>query len=312
MYFLCFQKVDYLRKNVVFMVTVEQIQKDVIDKIIDYLVDNEFELPSKSISFEESMEMLLDTNTKAIVSKPRKVQYAKEFLEKLYSPDTADNLRATVLSFVKKIEIGEELVFSLSKNVFKPYTYDDLLFHWKIYHLHLSDKQAESKADMDNNRSGYLLFFLVDNDFVYLIDFRKHPKGNQFADYNFLEIIHHNGWDSVVGLVKNDSILECEYIAKSPSDIKNFWDNKINNVIYCFDGSYYTFLSFVSCSGSNSILIWLEFKRVIMKALKEESFDSFNTTVHNNSLISIELINQNIIYNISVGYDNKIVKENLR
>lgn len=308
---LC-QKVDYLRKNVVCMVTFEQIQKDVTDKILDYLVDNEFELPSKSISFEESMEMLLDTNTKAIVPKPRKVQYAKEFLEKLYSPGTADNLRDIILLFVKRFEMGEEIVFSLSRDIFKPYVYDNLLFHWGIYHLHLSDTPANTKADMINNRSDYTLFFLVDNDNVYLIDFRRHPKGNQYADYDFLERIHNNGWDSVVGLKKDDSIVECEYIAKSPSDIKCLWDNKINTIIYSFDGLYYTLLKSVSLSGSNNFLAWLEFKRSIINVLKEDTFESFNITINDDSLISIKLINQNVNTKISIDYNFRVIVEELR
>jgi deferrochelatase/peroxidase EfeB len=59
--------------------------------------------------------------------------------------------------------------------------------NWNINHAHLSNKKDERK-----NQSSRLLFFTKENDTIYFIDVIKHPKGHEWFQRRFLEIIDNN------------------------------------------------------------------------------------------------------------------------
>ena len=106
---------------------------------------------------------------KNVINIPRKVHYSRELIKK-----------------------GESVKGYLSKKAFDVEFKDILLNQWGIKHLHLTDKEANSIEEMKNNRSNILLFFIVDNQDVYFLDVRKHPKGAGFITLEVLSIVYNN------------------------------------------------------------------------------------------------------------------------
>lgn len=75
-----------------------------------------------------------------------------------------------------------------------------MLFNsWNVKHIHLNDKEAQSKSAMKKNRSGCLLFCIVKQEKVFFLDVRPHPKKEEFSSYSLLKIIHDNHWMSEIG-----------------------------------------------------------------------------------------------------------------
>ena len=63
---------------------------------------------------------------------------------------------------------------------------------------------------MKNNRSNILLFFIVDNQDVYFLDVRKHPKGAGFITLEVLYIVYNNRWMEKIGARKVEGIIDLQ------------------------------------------------------------------------------------------------------
>lgn len=61
--------------------------------------------------------------------------------------------------------------------------------NWNIFHAHLGRLPENS---MQCHRSDRLLFFTHNNNNVYLIDVKKHPKGSEWFDKELILIIYRN------------------------------------------------------------------------------------------------------------------------
>ena len=64
--------------------------------------------------------------------------------------------------------------------------------------------------EMKNNRSNILLFFIVDNQDVYFLDVRKHPKGAGFITLEVLSIVYNNRWMEKIGARKMEGIIDLQ------------------------------------------------------------------------------------------------------
>lgn len=66
---------------------------------------------------------------------------------------------------------------------------DFCMKNWNIFHTHLGRLPENS---MQCHRSDRLLFFTHNNNNVYLIDVKKHPKGSEWFDKELILIIYRN------------------------------------------------------------------------------------------------------------------------
>ena len=78
-------------------------------------------------------------------------------------------------------------------------SYDGLLWDFGMHHFHLSKKPGKSGFF---KRSGFLLFAIVDQEDVYFVDVRPHPKRSDPNDFGWvqqdlLKIVHSN-WPELV------------------------------------------------------------------------------------------------------------------
>ena len=135
---------------------------------------------------------------KNVINIPRKVHYSRELIKKM-NEEFSKELCDLIKLFEKKFDKGESVKGYLSKKAFDVEFKDILLNQWGIKHLHLTDKEANSIEEMKNNRSNILLFFIVDNQDVYFLDVRKHPKGAGFITLEcYLLYITIDGWRKLV------------------------------------------------------------------------------------------------------------------
>ena len=134
---------------------------------------------------------------KNVINIPRKVHYSRELIKKM-NEEFPKELCDLIKLFEKKFDKGESVKGYLSKKAFDVEFKDILLNQWGIKHLHLTDKEANSIEEMKNNRSNILLFFIVDNQDVYFLDVRKHPKGAGFITLEVLYIVYNNRWIKLV------------------------------------------------------------------------------------------------------------------
>ena len=137
----------------------------------------------------------------------------------------------------------------LSKKAFDVEFKDILLNQWGIKHLHLTDKEANSIEEMKNNRSNILLFFIVDNQDVYFLDVRKHPKGAGFITLEVLYIVYNNRWMEKIGARKVEGIIDLQPEIDSNEELYKLYKNGINYNILKFGNEVYMMGLGVSSKG---------------------------------------------------------------
>ena len=151
--------------------------------------------------------------------------------------------------FEKKFDKGESVKGYLSKKAFDVEFKDILLNQWGIKHLHLTDKEANSIEEMKNNRSNILLFFIVDNQDVYFLDVRKHPKGAGFITLEVLSIVYNNRWMEKIGARKVEGIIDLQPEIDSNEELYKLYKNGINYNMFKFGNEVYMMGWGVSSEG---------------------------------------------------------------
>ena len=137
----------------------------------------------------------------------------------------------------------------LSKKAFDVEFKDILLNQWGIKHLHLTDKEANSIEEMKNNRSNILLFFIVDNQDVYFLDVRKHPKGAGFITLELLYIVYNNRWMEKIGARKVEGNIDLQPEINSNEELYKLYKNSINCNMLKFGNEVYMMGWGVSSEG---------------------------------------------------------------
>lgn len=151
----------------------------------------------------------MNLEMKLIKPLPRVVFKSKELLAHPLSIDQAD-----ALAYIEeKIKKGKDLTFHQSKGVLKPEYNDQLLNHWFIHHLHLSN----TKDGKFYKRTRDVLFAAFNREQAFLIDIRPHGRDgepNVFSKQEFLEIIDRN-WP---GVLKVHSHPDAEFLNNKYTD----------------------------------------------------------------------------------------------
>lgn len=176
---------------------------------------------------------------------PKEVIFSKHLKNK-FNNYLSQELIDCINFFKSKFENGEEINFNLSRKVFDD-CFEDWIFNiWNIRHLHLNDKIINDCENMKNNRSDYLLFFIINKLKCYFIDVIKHPRGYNFTSTDFLKILDEENWISIIGLTEIDGIPVCEdelgnlneCRLENNQDIYALTKNGINTPIY-INGKYF-------------------------------------------------------------------------
>jgi hypothetical protein len=127
---------------------------------------------------------------KTIKQQARKVHLSREF-------QCPEHLQSVLTKIITKVECGDDLNPHLSKNALCPSEFDDLLYDWGIYHLHMSTKIDQRTGFV--RRTGPLVFAMFDNDNAYFINVYSHGKNvaPPWSKQDMMKIIHANWPDAI-------------------------------------------------------------------------------------------------------------------
>lgn len=123
---------------------------------------------------------------------PRQVVITREIKRHLLG-----KLRKPLRRMIGRIEVGEDINPYQSKGLIefndtsaaKRQMRTDLLWaDWGIHHLHLPEKESRIKSSF-SERSKWLLFCVIENETVGLIDVRRHDEINVFSDTELLKVM---------------------------------------------------------------------------------------------------------------------------
>lgn len=289
----------------------EQIISEIVKNIKLYLCDKHIKF-DKDADNERILLDFFDNRNKWITSVPRTVILSNELKYKIQTKTffgcTLDDAKKIVCDFecIKaKFENGEDVNWNSSTKIFSAcLKYQDILLNtWNIRHLHLNQQNVSSKSGMKRNRSKVLLFYMLYKSYVYCIDIMQHPENDKFLCYNFLKILHKNGWMNLIGFTPiNDE----NYIAGSlkpkitdDSVITKLYTDYKTNLAFKFEGNVYIKLNGLASTGD--ILInsqeLLSFKRNIEKYLFDDDkfieLQDFNINNENKLITTIIVIERN-------------------
>ena len=149
----------------------------------------------------------------------------------------------------RNIKEGIDINNHLTRQVFDMQRKDLLRNDWGIKHIHLSNKEAITRADMANNRSSYYLLAVFTPDTAFFLDIVPHLKGEEFADQAYQQILVDNGWAEYAGLY---DIGEGELTQSYTRDqLYTLRKNGINAGMLEYNGHIYIPLG-ITLDGSNS------------------------------------------------------------
>lgn len=271
------------------ILTIEtSIKKDIASEVGRFLLENDFEYEeagdNKKSIYENSILALCNALDKIVLPKHYKVHYSKELLYKMNN-QFDEQLNNLIKLFETKFREGHKVVLSLSRKVFDSQFYDVLFNVWSIKHLHLCDKSISSKSQMRKNRSSNLLFFVIDNDNVYFLDVKKHPKTDEFVSLSFLEILKANNWLSVIGVMECDNITDIKPIINNDKELYQLYSSNLNVSLFNLGGKSYHLLNGISCSGNkiNHTYTLIHLNRQIDKiAQNYAEYIGFELTLNDN------------------------------
>lgn len=199
------------------------------DNHISYDLRCESEMIEQKDILHSRWNVLCAYYDRTIFNTSKKLHFSKEF-ESSKSAILPDNYYPILADILRKIENGEDVRSNLSTAIFNSCSFDYLLNHWNIRHLHISNQTGYNANDMHNNRSDFLLFMILTEQDAYLLDIRRHPHGSDWTARSFLTIALNNGWMEYTGLCCSSDVIELEenYRNLSDDDIYDLYKNHLN------------------------------------------------------------------------------------
>ena len=210
---------------------IKEIKKCFQNKILDY-----YKMNGINWKFDDTLDFHLflidyfEILRKHIAPKKRKVYLSKELKKKMRSPEfSVWNNRLDEMK--EKFENGDDMNYFLSKKADENGYRDRLLTCWKMHHLHFYPEKM--RGDM-------LLFAIITDDNVYMIDVLPHNKKYVFSTFNLLNITHSN-WKSIFEPYRLKGIEDVSFIIKEDKEINELRRSgictaiKLGNDIYSLD-----------------------------------------------------------------------------
>lgn len=200
-----------------------------------------------------------DLKIRLIEIKPRKLKVSKEF----HCPK---NIEKGWDILKHNIESGKNLNIHLSRGIKYLKNGDGLLNSWGIYHFHLGEGL---RKDGFIERTGPLVFALVRDDTVYVIDIYNH---GDWYKQDIVQIMHDN-WSEVIQEYQAPGIAGDYYTEMDVEELRN---SNMNHCITVNDGTvYFPIGGGSSCSGVNTYasIFSKKMNRVLKKLEKDISAD---------------------------------------
>lgn len=237
---------NYLSQNGI-KYDLKKEKKAVMDSTSQILQDSKNDFEVKEI-FSMRFIALFNYIEKIIPPLPRNVYFSKYLLKRI-DEDLNEDIINKIKIFKQKFESGEDINSNLSKGIFNSNSWDYILNIWNIRHLHLSESVELNKDAMSNNRSDYLLFFVLDGENVYFIDVRKHPKGAGFTSFQFLEILDESDLLNLIGFQEIKDIIDLNLVIEKDEDIYQLTKCGMN-IIYKINEKHYINVSGITSVGN--------------------------------------------------------------
>lgn len=284
---------------------------------------------NKEIDIENSCNIImqyLNALQKLINVMPRKVIFTKELLQKINNKcfsnasdgceqENADDIVYLINHFKQLFEDGKNINNHLSKEIFSSERQDMLFNTWNIKHIHLNIREAGSKSAMKNNRSEFLLFCVVKKDKVYFIDVRKHPRGNEFSSYSFLEILHNNELLNEIGYKEVDNYVKntLSPVVTNDDELYTIYNKYHLNLAFEIKGSLFFSFNGIASSGDNFGNSY--FLQSILKNIRsfssiytEDHYIKFNPSDNNSCNGILEFKKENLIEKVNFNIEYIFLK----
>jgi hypothetical protein len=130
---------------------------------------------SQKDDVERLLLRVLNFESKTIRAAPRMVHLSAEFeTERTKLPDKE---RRALVEIISKFRRGEDVNAHLSKKSLDSAPTDQLLAHWGIHHIHISNWK-KNPSDYFYARTGPLIFVLVGPNDVYFLGIYPHGSGH--------------------------------------------------------------------------------------------------------------------------------------
>lgn len=142
----------------------------------------------------------IELQRRLITPVKRKIKISNSLQLKISNGDIENSIINALRHIENNIKEGIDINNHLTRQVFDMRRKDLLRNDWEIKHIHLSEKEAVTRAEMANNRSSHYLLALFMPDTAYFLDIVPHLKKDEFADQSYLQILVDNGWAGDVGL----------------------------------------------------------------------------------------------------------------
>lgn len=220
---------------------VQEIKESMIKCIEKYYNDND-------VSFEKSIEkdwhlFLIDyfeVLRKRIVTQKRIVRISRELKVKVKS-SAFKEWRKRFDEIKSMIENGDDLNPFLSKRAKESGFKDRLLTCWNMHHLHFYPEKKS--GDM-------LLFVIVKDDIVYMIDVIPHSKKYVFSTFNLLNIVHKN-WNFLLEPYRIKGATNLNYVIKTDEEVNQLRSSGVCTAVQL--GADIYMLDTMSTDGHNSL-----------------------------------------------------------
>lgn len=177
---------------------------------------------------------------KGIVPRKRCVHISRELKSKIKSSQF--KLWRNRFDEIKSMfENGDDLNSFLSKKAKVSGFKDRLLTCWDMHHLHFYPEKK--KGDM-------LLFVIVKDDAVYMVDVIPHSKRFVFSTFELINIVFRN-WEFLLAPYRCKGVIDLSHVIKTDEEVNQFRGNGICTSIKIQNNIYH--LDMMSSDGHNAL-----------------------------------------------------------
>lgn len=266
----------------------KKIENAMSDKILKFLYKHNISYnkkleENKNNAAKCRMRMLALMNylNKVIAPQKRNVYFSKKLQFKIENEFGCD-LNASIFLFKGLLEEGENINKYLSKKAFKSNDLDLLLNMWNIMHFHLP------------NQTEYLLFCIIENNDVYVIDVILHPHAEEFFEYHFLETIYDNGWITHIAHEMKD-VVNVSVEIKNKQDLYQLYKHGINYNMFMFEGKCYMIKLGIMNNGESvkNVMIYNKIMNYINQLIITQNAQFLNFMLSDNGHYGNLLLIQN-------------------
>lgn len=198
-----------------------EIEQVFVRNIKDYYKNNNVDFEqSSSRDFHLFLIDYFEVLRKGIIPKKRKVYFSKELKLKSKSSDFK-KWRNRLNELKIMFENGENMNPFLSRQARVSGFKDRLLTCWNIHHLHFYPQKKS--GDM-------LLFAIVEENAVYMVDVLPHSKKYVFSTFHLLNIVHDN-WKFLQEPNRIKGATRVEYIIKTDEEVDKLRKAGVSTII---------------------------------------------------------------------------------